>query len=269
LEADGVSTVVIAFANQKGGTGKTTTAVNVAVLFQQAGQRVLIVDMDPQNNVADLLGMADLDEVGAPSLVDVFAGTRSVVEAIAHDERTGLDVLPAGAEARLSGVESGLLGYPAREHWLTRTLDGEVDDYDFVFIDCPPSVGQLTTNAMVAADIVVMPVKLIDLNAVKGATELHRSILYWRAAGLPVPDPVILRDFYNPQRLTVREHEPQVHDLGLEVLDSMLPMTALFDNAIAVGRPHVLREPDHVATSAMRDLAQELITRADAMKAAA
>jgi chromosome partitioning protein len=264
-----VSTFVIAFANQKGGTGKTTTAVNVAVLFQQAGHRVLVVDMDPQNNVADLLGMDELDTVEAPSLVDVFAGTKTVAEAIAHDERTGLDVLSAGAEARLSGVEQGLVPITAREHWLLRTLDGEVGDYDFVFIDCPPSVGQLTTNAMVVADIVVAPVKLIDRNAVKGVTELHRSILYWRQVGLPVPDPIILRNFCDRRRMTVREHEEQVQDLGLDVLATTLPMTAGFDNAIAVGTPQVLREPDAVAASALRDLADELLARADAMKVAA
>lgn len=244
-----------AVANQKGGVGKSTVTVNLAVVFGQRGLRTLVCDLDPQGNAADMLG---LNVRGLPSLCDVFEGAASIADARIFDVAAGVDLVPAGDESRLSGVEQGLVNVPAREQWLSRMLAGQLDDYAHVILDCPPGLGQLTTNALVAADRVIAPVRLTDRNAVKGVNELVRSLLALRDVGFTVPMPEVLGVAAEDRLLTVQSSRQQLQMLDLQMFGSEIPKTEAIANAATEGRPIVLREPRHQGARAFVALADEL-----------
>ncbi len=146
---------IIAIANQKGGVGKTTTAVNVAARLIDAGMRVLLIDLDPQANATYHLGLTLPDDSHAMTVYNVLKTPRLLKEAImSHD---GLDVLPASID--LSGAEIELASEAGREHILKRALKPVKDDYNYILIDCPPSLGLLTLNALTAADRVWITVQ--------------------------------------------------------------------------------------------------------------
>ncbi len=249
-------TNVWAIANQKGGVGKSTVAVNLAVLLGQAGRRTLMCDLDPQGNAGDMLGA---DITGRPSLCEVFEGEADVGEARIIDVTEGVDLLPAGEESRLSGVEQGLVRVPARERWLSRMLDGQTEDYEHVILDCPPGLGQLTTNALVAADRVIAPVRMTDRNAVKGLNELVRSVVELREVGFEVPIPEVLRVAADYRLLTVQAAREQLTALSLPALVTEIPRTEAIANAVTEGCPIVLREPRHHGARAFVALAGELV----------
>jgi chromosome partitioning protein len=248
--------IVWAIANQKGGVGKSTVAVNVAVLLGMSGRRTLVCDLDPQGNAGDMLGA---NIAGQLSLCDVFEGRAQLGEARMINVATGVDLVPAGEESRLSGVEQGLVRVPARERWLTRTLDGQVNEYDHVILDCPPGLGQLTTNALVAADRVIAPVRMTDRNAVKGLNELVRSVLVLREVGFEVAIPEVLCVAADDRLLTVQSARQQLAALRLPALVTEIPRTEAISNAVTEGRPIVLREPRHDGARAFMALAGELV----------
>jgi len=248
-------TTIWAVANQKGGVGKSTVSVNLAVVFGQRGLRTLVCDLDPQGNAADMLGASVR---GLPSLCDVFQGAVSIAEARIFNVGAGVDLVPAGDESRLSGVEQGLVNVPAREQWLSRMLAGHLDEYAHVILDCPPGLGQLTTNALVAADHVIAPVRLTDRNALKGVNELVRSLVALRDVGFDVPMPQILRVAADDRLLTVQAAREQLQTLNLDMFASEIPKTEAISNAVAEGRPIVLREPRHLGAQAFVAFADEL-----------
>jgi len=245
----------LALANQKGGVGKSTVAVNVAVELGRSGRRVLLGDLDPQGNAGDMLSVQTAEQ---PSWLEVFEGASDVRSARIHDVAVGVDLICAPEQSRLAGVEQGLVTVAARERWLQRVLAGQHDDYDWVILDCPPSLGQLTTNALIAADRIVSPVDLTDANAVKGLNELHRSVLELRDVGFAVATPEVLLNCVDDRRLTVRAFRAIVGELGLPILDHEIPMSAQIANGVAEGRPIVLRTPRHQAAVAFHHLAEEL-----------
>ena len=146
---------IIAVANQKGGVGKTTTTVNLSACIAQQGKRVLCVDIDPQGNSTSGLGIDK--EAVQYSVYDVLINGVDPKEAIEHSVVEGLDMLTARKE--LSGAEVELVNAMARETVLKRELDTIRDSYDYIFIDCPPSLGLLTINALTAADTLLAPIQ--------------------------------------------------------------------------------------------------------------
>jgi chromosome partitioning protein len=257
-------TTVWAIANQKGGVGKSTVAVNLAVVLGRRGARTLIGDLDPQGNAADMLGSR---VAGRLSWCDVFEGKVTVAGARVLDVAERVDLVPAGDDSRLSGVEQGLVGVPAREQWLSRMLAGQVEEYEHVILDCPPGLGQLTTNALVAADRVISPVRLTDRNAVKGVNELLRSVLALRDVGFDVALPEVLRVAADDRLLTVQAVRQQLDALKLQTFATQIPRTEAISNAVTEGRPIVLREPRHRAARAFVALAAELLPAALARSA--
>jgi chromosome partitioning protein len=255
-ERENVMSIVWAIANQKGGVGKSTVAVNLAAVLGSSGCRTLVCDLDPQGNAGDMLGA---NIAGKLSLCHVFEGRATVTDARLIGVAEGVDLVSAGEDSRLSGVEQGLVRVPARERWLSRTLDGQVDEYEYVILDCPPGLGQLTTNALVAADRLIAPVRMTDRNAVKGLNELFRSVVELREVGFDVAIPEVLRVAADDRLLTVQSARQQLAALSLPALATEIPKTEAISNAVTEGLPIVLREPRHDGARAFVALAHELV----------
>ena len=168
---DARATPVVAFANQKGGVGKTTSAVNTAVSLSRRGYRVLLIDADPQGNATSSLGIEKLGV--ARSIYDVLVDGIPVTEAIIATERPGLDLIPS--TPMLAGAEIELVDAPGRETRLRQATSDVLPHYDVVLIDCPPSLGLLTVNALTAARSVVVPIQC-EFLALEGLGQLMTTV---------------------------------------------------------------------------------------------
>lgn len=162
---------VVAFANQKGGVGKTTTAVNTAVVLASRGIRVLLLDLDPQGNTTSSLGIDKTQLDG--TMYDILVQLMDIGEVILEDVRPGLDIVPTTAD--LAGAEIELVNEPNRERRLAQALHTVRHDYDVTLIDCPPSLGLLTLNGLTAANSVVIPIQC-EFLALEGVTQLIQTI---------------------------------------------------------------------------------------------
>ena len=162
---------IIAITNQKGGVGKTTTSVNLAACVASEGYRVLVVDADPQGNTSSGLGVRVKEKT--PTVYEVMAGSVKLQDALAKTQIDTLFVLPA--DIRLAGAEIELAGMDAREHVLAEALAKAKEEFDFVFIDCPPALGLITLNALCAADGVLIPIQC-EYFALEGVSALMGTI---------------------------------------------------------------------------------------------
>ena len=160
---------VIAIINQKGGVGKTTTAVNLSALLGAMGQRVLMIDLDPQGNTTSGLGM----EVDDKSIYEVIMGRMKLTDVMEETEFKNLSI--AGSDVRLANAELELVEVEKREYRLKTAVQSVQQDFDFIFIDCPPSLGLLTINALGAADSVLIPIQC-EYYALEGVASLMNTI---------------------------------------------------------------------------------------------
>ena len=253
---------IICIANQKGGVGKTTTTVNLAAGLAKLGQRVLLVDLDPQGNATMGSGI-DKREVEL-SVYDVLLESASVKESVVKADKCGYDVLSANRE--LAGAEVELVQLTHRDQRLRSAL-AEVDaEYDFVLIDCPPSLSMLTLNGLCSAHGVIVPMQC-EYFALEGLTDLVNTIKQVHAnlnKNLKIIG--LLRVMFDP-RITL---QMQVSDqlkahFGNKVFDTVIPRNVRLAEAPSYGLPGVVFDPSAKGSQAYVEFARELVRRAPSL----
>lgn len=253
---------VIAMCNQKGGVGKTTTTINLAAALAEYGRRVLIVDFDPQGAASVGLGISphELDRTVYNLLMERDASIADVVRPTAVP---GLDLLPANID--LSAAEVQLVGEVARESVLSRVLRPVMDDYDVIFVDCQPSLGLLTVNALTASHGVLIPLEC-EFFALRGVALLVETIEKVRDRLNPrLEVDGILATMYDSRTLHAREVVARVHEaFGDTLLHTVIGRTVKFPDATVAAEPITQYAPTHPGAEAYRQLARELVARGDA-----
>lgn len=250
---------IIAMCNQKGGVGKTTTTINLGAALAEAGRRVLLVDFDPQGALSVGLGVPThmLDT----TIYDLLVSRgHEIADIIQHTSVEGLDVVPANID--LSAAEVQLVGEVAREQILSRVLRPVLDDYDVVLIDCQPSLGLLTVNALTAAHGVIIPLET-EYFAMRGVALLVETIdkITDRLnPGLMVDG--ILPTMYDGRTLHSREVVGSVVEhFGDRVFHTVISRTVKFPDATLAAEPITTYATGHAGANAYRQLARELISR--------
>lgn len=251
---------VVCIANQKGGVGKTTTAINLSASLALGGRRVLLVDLDPQANATSGLGVRDTDE--RPSTYDLLMGERPASEVITQTCQPGLDILPAQRD--LVGAEVELVQTIAREQRLADGLLPVRDQYDIVIIDCPPSLGLLTINGLTAADGVLIPLQC-EYYALEGLSALMETFRLIRERLNPnlVIEGILLTMFDTRNSLShqvadeVRQHFPN------DVFTTVIPRNVRLSESPSHGVPVAHYDASSKGAQAYLDLAEELMPHDD------
>ncbi|GAA3743980.1 AAA family ATPase [Leifsonia bigeumensis] len=249
---------IIALCNQKGGVGKTTTTINLGAALAEYGRRVLCVDFDPQGALSAGLAVPTHD---VPNIYDLLVGTvKEPADAIQHTATTNLDVIPANID--LSAAEVHLVNEVAREQILARVLRKVANDYDVILIDCQPSLGILTVNALTASHGVLIPLEC-EYFALRGVALLVETIDKVRDRLNPALElDGILATMYDSRTLHSREVlERVVETFGDKVFETVIARTVKFPDASVAAAPITEFAPDHQAAASYRQLARELITR--------
>ena len=245
---------VLAFANQKGGVAKTTTTLNLGVAFQEMGNRVLAVDMDPQSNLTMSLGL-DPDAV-RPSMYEVLVNGVGIEEALLHRE---LDIVVSSID--LAAAEIALSSLIGRERVLSRALLPIKERYDFIVIDTPPSLGLLTINALTAADAVIVPVQCEYLS-LRGLAQLEKTLELVRENLNPrVHIAGVVPTMYDSRTVHGREAvELLRQSFGDLVFSTPIRKTIKFAEAPVRGESVLKYAPDSQAANAYRQLAREVLS---------
>ncbi len=253
---------IFCVANQKGGVGKTTTTVNLAAGLAKVGQRVLMVDLDPQGNAT--MGSGVDKRSMALSVYDVLLESASVAEAAVKSEKCGYTVL--GANRELAGAEVELVELERRDQRLKTALAAVDADYDFVLIDCPPSLSMLTLNGLCAAHGVIVPMQC-EYFALEGLTDLVNTIKQVHANLNPDLQIIgLLRVMFDP-RITLQQ---QVSDqlkghFGDKVFDTVIPRNVRLAEAPSYGLPGVVFDPSARGSQAFVAFATEMVARIQKM----
>lgn len=249
---------IIAISNQKGGVGKTTTAVNLAACLAEAGQTVLLVDLDPQGNASSGAGV---DKQGLErTMYDVLCRDVPVSKALTPGAVPNLAVAPSTSD--LVGAELELAPTLAREHRLADALKEVEDSFDYIIIDCPPSLGLLTLNALTAAHTVLVPLQT-EYYALEGLGELTRTIqLIQRRLNPSLGYEGVLLTLYDARNRLCREVAGDVHRyFGSKVFETPIPRNVRLGESPSFGLPIIQYDPTCKGATAYRALAREMLAR--------
>ena len=253
---------IVCVANQKGGVGKTTTAVSLAAALADAGSRILLVDLDPQGNASSGVGLRV--GPGQATIYDVLVGDLDLVDAIEPTSVRNLFVVPATID--LAGAEIELVSAFSREQKLRRALDGIRSDFDVVLVDCPPSLGLLTVNALSAADGVVVPIQC-EYYALEGLGALQRNADLIKAnlnPDLKVTG-FVMTMMDGRTRLSQQVVDEVVSHYGDQVFTTRIPRSVRLAEAPSYGQPITVFDPSSRGAQAYRALAQEVLHRLHAV----
>ena len=249
-------TKIVAIINQKGGVGKSTTAINLAAALGELGKQVLLVDLDPQGNTTSGLGIEKSDV--QQCIYDVLLNDVTIENVIIPDVYPGLDVVPA--TINLAGAEVELVSEMARENRLKDAVGSMRGKYDYIFIDCPPSLGLLTVNALVAADKLLIPIQC-EFYALEGVTKLLDSMKRVKTRLNPTLDIFgVLLTMYDGR--TTRQVVDEVNRyFGKTVFKTLVPRTVKLSEAPSFGQPIIEYDPTGKGATAYKDLAKEVVSR--------
>ena len=248
--------VTFVFVNQKGGVGKTTSAINIGAYLVEAGKTVLLVDFDAQANLSSGVGA----KPPKPGIYELLSGTATADQAIKKTALSGLDVIPASID--LSGAAVELIDQEERDYFLKKALAPIKDNYDYILIDCPPSLGLLTLNGMAAANAVLIPMQC-EYFAMEGLTLLLQTIKRIQKSLNPkLGIGGIFFTMYDPRTRLAQDVVKQVSAyFKSTVFSTIIPRNVRLSEAPSYSMPISLYDPNCPGAKAYRSLAQELIRR--------
>ena len=251
---------IIAIANQKGGVGKTTTAINLSASLAEKGRKVLAIDMDPQGNMSSGLGL-DKDSIDK-TIYDMIIGENDIEEVIDRGTIENLDILPSNVD--LSAVEIELIDVDNKEFVVKDAIQKVKDNYDFIIIDCPPSLSLLTINAMTTADSVLVPIQC-EYYALEGLSQLIHTInLVQERLNADLQIEGIVFTMYDARtNLSLQVVENVKNNLNTTIYKTIIPRSVRLAEAPSHGLPINKYDPKSTGAESYRMLAKEVIGRKD------